>query len=157
MGGASLAVRAGESRSFRLEGSQLVLDAAVAFETGEGTLRPESEAALSQVKDYLLAKTYISLLRIENHGDGDGDAAAAQRLSEKRALAVARALVGRGVDCKRLIAVGFGQSKPIADNATPEGKAKNRRTVFVNASLRGRPIGGLPADGGGKPAGDACH
>ena len=59
-----------------------------------------------------------------------------------------------GVDCKRLIAVGFGSAKPVADNSTPEGKAQNRRVSFFNAALRGRLIGGMPADGGGQIAGD---
>ena len=96
-------------------------------------------------------------MRIESHTDTDGSAAKNQALSEKRAMAVARALVAKGVDCKRLIAVGFGGEKPAAPNDTPENKAQNRRTLFINAALRGRPIGGMPVDGGGKVAGDVCH
>jgi OOP family OmpA-OmpF porin len=106
------------------------------------------------VRAYLEAKTYISALRIEGHTDTDG--ADSQPLTEKRALAVARWLVEKGVDCKRLVPVGFGNTKPVADNATPEGKAQNRRMTFVNAELKGRPIGGMPVDGGGKFAGDPC-
>jgi OOP family OmpA-OmpF porin len=104
------------------------------------------------VRAYLEAKSYISSLRIEGHGDD----AASQALTEKRALAVARWLVAKGVDCKRLVAVGFGNTKPVADNSTPEGKAQNRRIAFFNAGLRGRAIGGEPLDGGGKLAGDTC-
>ena len=62
-----------------------------------------------------------------------------------------------GVDCKRLVAVGFGNTKPVADNSTPDGKARNSRVSFFNAALRDRLIGGMPADGGGKVAGDACN
>lgn len=62
-----------------------------------------------------------------------------------------------GADCKRLIAVGFGSTKPVADNNTAEGKAANRRVSFINAALRSRPIGGMPVDGGGKVAGDICN
>jgi len=69
---------------------------------------------------------------------------------------VARGLVEKGVDCKRLVPVGFANTKPVAENATPEGKAKNCRMAFVNAALRDRPIGGLPVDGDGKLAGDPC-
>ncbi len=98
-------------------------------------------------------KTYISLLRIEGHSDNQGDT---QLLTEKRALAVAKALAGKGVACARLLPVGFGSSKPVADNATADGRAKNRRIEAVNAQLRGRPIGGMPVDGGGKVAGDPC-
>jgi OmpA-OmpF porin, OOP family len=139
-----------------LDGHQLKLDRPVVFEAGGDKLRSESDAALEQVKAYLEAKSYITLLRVEQHSDSQGDTRANQALSERRALAVARSLVARGVDCKRLLPVGFGETKPVADNGTPEGRAQNRRTVFVNAALRGRPIGGLPVDGGGQVAGDPC-
>jgi OOP family OmpA-OmpF porin len=95
-------------------------------------------------------------MRIEVHTDNTGGSAFNQSLSEKRALEVAKALVAKGVDCKRLVPVGFGETKPRGDNSTPEGKALNRRTMFVNAGLRGRPIGGMPVEGGGKLAGDPC-
>jgi OOP family OmpA-OmpF porin len=71
-------------------------------------------------------------------------------------MAICRWLVSNGIDCKRLIAVGFGSMKPIEDSRTPEGKAKNRRMVFELAALRGHLIGGADADGGGKVAGDLC-
>lgn len=50
------------------------------------------------------------------------------------------------------LAVGFGNTKPVADNSTVDGKAQNQRISFVIAALRGRPIGGMPLDGGGKIA-----
>jgi OOP family OmpA-OmpF porin len=141
---------------FQLDGNKLVLPGPVAYETGSDRIRPESDATLDHVKKYLDAKSYITLMRVEVHTDSSGSAAANQALSEKRALAVARWLVGKGVDCKRLIPVGFGPSKPVAPNDTPDGRAQNRRTDFVNAELRGKPIGGMPTDGGGKVAGDPC-
>ncbi len=55
----------------------------------------------------------------------------------------------KGISCARLIGVGFGSSKPVAANDSAENRARNRRTVFVNAALRGRAIGGMPLDGGG--------
>jgi OOP family OmpA-OmpF porin len=140
--------------SFKLEGHELVLPSPIAFKSGTDTLTEESTPALEHVRAYLEAKSYISALRIEGHLDTDG--ADSQSLTEKRALAVARWLVEKGVDCKRLVPVGFGNTRPVADNATPEGKARNRRVTFFNAGLRGRPIGGLPIDGGGKLAGDPC-
>jgi OOP family OmpA-OmpF porin len=151
------ASRAQETRqTFTLQGNQLVLPGPVVFETGSDKLKPESDAVLKHVQEYLAQKTYISLMRIEAHTDSDGNAAANQTLTEKRALAVARRLVAGGVDCKRLLPVGFGQTKPIAANDSVENKAQNRRVAFVNAALRGRPIGGMPVDGGGKVAGDPC-
>lgn len=138
--------------SFKIEDGQLVLPSPITFKTGSDTLTDESTAALEHVRAYLEAKSYISNLRIEGHSDD----AAHQALTEKRALAVARWLVAKGVDCKRLVPVGFGNTKPVADNTTPEGKAQNRRLTFFNAGLRGKAIGGMPIDGGGKLAGDAC-
>jgi OOP family OmpA-OmpF porin len=138
--------------SFKLEGMELQLPSPIVFTSGD-QLAPESEAALAHVKAYLDEKSYISQMRIEGHA---AEAKDAQGLSEKRALAVARWLVAHGVDCTRLVPVGFGNSKPVAAPDTAEGRAKNARISFVNAALKGRPIGGMPVDGGGKLAGDAC-
>jgi outer membrane protein OmpA-like peptidoglycan-associated protein len=69
---------------------------------------------------------------IEGHTDADGDDAANQALSEKRAAAVKAFIVSsHGVDASRLEAAGFGESKPVADNATAEGKQQNRRVELV--------------------------
>jgi len=145
------------AQGYKLEGSEVKISNPVLFEPGTEKLKPESTAALEIIKQYLTDKTYISLLRVEGHSDNDGNANANQQLTEKRALAICKKLVEMGVDCKRLIAVGFGGSKPVADNGTPEGKAENRRISFVNVSLRDHVIGGLPVDGGGKVAGEVCN
>ncbi|MFT3713643.1 MAG: OmpA family protein [Archangium sp.] len=139
-----------------LEGNRLKLPQPILFETGKASLKPESDAMLELVKGYLEQKSYISTLRIEVHSDNQGNAEANQKLTEARAAAVFTALVKKGIDCKRLIAVGFGSTKPVADNSTPEGKAQNRRTDFFNAALKGRAIGGLPLDGGGVVSSPAC-
>lgn len=142
--------------TFQLEGNELITPAPVLFKPGSDQLDEESEAALEHVKAYLEAKGYITLMRIEAHTDNSGDSADAQTLTEKRALAVAKWLADRGIDCKRLLPVGFGSSKPAAENSTPEGKARNRRVSFINAALRGKPIGRMPVEGGGIVAGDPC-
>lgn len=139
-----------------LERGELKPSGPMLFEPGTDALKAETDAVLGEVKEALAAREYITLLRIEVHCDSDGDAAEGQALTEKRALAVAKRLVALGVDCKRLVPVGFGSTKPLAENNTPENKAKNRRTAFVVAALRGRLIGGTAADGGGRPAGDPC-
>jgi OOP family OmpA-OmpF porin len=145
------------AQEYRLEGSEVKIDAAIRFETATAKFLPETDAALQIIKKYLDDKTYISLLRVEGHTESSSDETADQKLAEARALAVCRRLVQLGVDCKRLIAVGFGSQKPIADNDTPEGRNANRRISFINAALRGHLIGGLPADGGGKVAGESCE
>jgi OOP family OmpA-OmpF porin len=139
-----------------VENGQLKLPGPVVFETGKAILKPESDVVLDMVRAYLEAKPQITLLRIEGHTDDQGIAADNQKLSELRSLAVAKWLITKGVACKRLHPVGFGQEKPIADNKTAEGREQNRRTAFVNAELKGKAIGGMPADGGGKHSGDPC-
>ena len=140
--------------SFSLENNALKLPSPIVFEFDSDKLSPQSDAALNHIKAYLEAKSYITLMRIEGHTDNKGSPAVLQRLTEKRATAVGRWLVAHGIDCKRLIAVGFGSNKPIADNGTPDGRAQNRRITVSNAALRGHLIGGMPADGGGQPASD---
>ncbi len=144
------------AQDYKLEGSEVKISKPISFETGSDVLTPESDAALKIVKQYLDEKSYISLMRVEAHSDNSGDASQNQALTEKRAYAVCKALVAMGVDCKRLIAVGFGSTKPIEDNSTPDGKAVNRRISFINAALRGHLLGGMPADGGGVVAGVIC-
>jgi OOP family OmpA-OmpF porin len=141
---------------FKMKGEQVELPGPVVFETGSDVLKPESDEVLNIVHEYLKETTDITLLRIEGHTDSDGKKDDNQKLSERRAMAVAKWLVAKGDDCKRLLPVGFGQDKPVADNATPEGKAQNRRTAFVNAARNGKPIGGFAVDGGGKDAGNPC-
>lgn len=136
-------------RTFSREDGRLVVPDGLTFETGSAKLQPQSEEALAHVAAYLKEKEYVSTMRIEGH-------AAEQKLSEQRALAVGKRLVALGVDCKRLLAVGFGPNKPVADASTAEGRSKNIRIEFRDAGLRGHAMGGLPLDGGGNPAGDLC-
>ncbi len=154
----NVSAQAGDAspKPYVLEGHEVKLSAPIRFAVGGDKLLPESEKALAALKTYLDDKKAITLLRIEGHTDDDGDPEANQTLSERRALAVARWLTEHGVDCRRLAAVGFGATKPTAPNDTAENKAKNRRLAFFNAALLGRLIGGAPADGGGKVAGDVC-
>jgi OOP family OmpA-OmpF porin len=138
-------------REYTLDGNRLVLPGPLVFQAGSDQLSPESDPALEHARGYLTDKEYITTMRVEGHADD-------QALSEARAVAVGRWLVGHGVDCKRLVAVGFGPHKPIADASTPEGRAENTRVELHNAALRGTPIGGAPQDGGGQvAAADLCH
>ena len=140
-----------------MAGAEVRAPGPVLFETGKDTLRPESDQVLAAVEKILKSRLDITLLRVEVHTDSQGADRPNQILSEKRSLAVVRWFVSRGTDCKRLVPVGFGETKPTADNATAEGRAQNRRTSFFVAALRGRAIGGAPVDGGGLIAGDPCH
>ena len=148
-----LVVVAGFSQDYKVSGNEVVITKNISFEPGSAKLTPESDEALAIIKQYLDDKSYISRLRVEGHiANGDS-----QKLSELRALAVCKKLLALGVDCKRLIAVGFGNTKPVAENDTPEGKSQNTRISFFNAALRGHLIGGMPEDGGGQIAGNVCE
>jgi outer membrane protein OmpA-like peptidoglycan-associated protein len=68
---------------------------------------------------------------IEGHTDNEGNAATNKTLSIDRAKAVVKAVVEGGIQANRLSAVGWGQEKPVADNRTEEGRAKNRRVELV--------------------------
>jgi len=129
---------------------QLELPGQIVFENNSAVLKPESDAAITQLKNYLDKTTRVTKLRIEGHTDNTGSPQGNETLSGQRALAVKAALVAKGISKDRLIAVGFGQNKPIADNATEEGRAKNRRTEFHIAELGGKKYLGLDPTGGGK-------
>ena len=146
-----------KAQDYKQDGNEVIIAKRVEFEPGIAKLKSESTAAIQIIKLYLDDKLYISVLRVESHTDNSADPGVSQALSENRALAICKKLIELGVDCKRLIAVGFGDTKPVADNSTPQGKAENRRVTFVNVSLRGHIIGGMPVDGGGKIAGELCN
>lgn len=129
---------------------RLELPGQIVFENNSAVLKPESDAAISQLKQYLEENPRVTKLRIEGHTDNSGTPQANETLSGQRALAVKAALVAKGIKAERLLAVGFGQNKPIADNTTEEGRTKNRRTEFRVAELGGKKYLGLDPTGGGK-------
>jgi len=102
----------------------------VNFATDRAEILPESQPQIEQVLALLQAHPDLKL-SINGHTDDSGDAAHNQQLSEARAAAVAAALTEEGIDPSRLQTQGFGQSEPVADNATEAGKAKNRRVELV--------------------------
>lgn len=102
----------------------------ILFDVGKSVLKPPSLGTLNEVAKLLKQNPAIRL-EVGGHTDADGDAVANQKLSETRAEAVKKALVEMGIDGARLTSKGYGAGKPIDSNATPEGKANNRRVEFV--------------------------
>ena len=102
----------------------------ILFYVGQATVRPESMGTIRQIMAALNADSSLKL-EIDGHTDSDGDAARNLMLSGARADAVRKILIDQGVDASRLVAKGFGATKPIDSNATPEGKANNRRVELV--------------------------
>jgi len=110
------------------EGDNLVLNmpSGITFATNESTIQPQFRTTLDQVASTLAEynQTYID---VYGHTDSDGSDAYNQTLSERRAQSVAAYLETRGVQSARVATRGFGETQPVASNATPEGKAENRR------------------------------
>jgi OOP family OmpA-OmpF porin len=116
---------------------------------GRGNTKlPNGGKELQIVRQYLAAHPEVTLLRVAGYHDSGVEGAQGETQGTARAMAVAAGLVKLGVDCKRLIAVGFGKG-----GYMDEGGAY---VNFVNAELRHKAIGGAPKDGGGKVAGDVC-
>ncbi len=100
------------------------------FDTNKATIKAESKTVVDQIVK-LLKENLGLKVSIEGHTDRTGTPAKNKNLSLERAQSVVNALTAAGVDKKRLSAVGWGQEKPVADNRTEEGKAKNRRVEIV--------------------------
>lgn len=158
---ANSATSTSNTNQIKVEGRELVTTGRILFDTNLDTIKSESITYLYQIRDYMVKNKSVTLLRIEGHVV-DSDNAKSQDLSSRRALSVAKWLTDNGIDCKRLIAVGFGDSKPVQtdDTTTSEASSEvnyNNRIVFSLASLRGRLISGLPADGGGIAIDNLCE
>jgi outer membrane protein OmpA-like peptidoglycan-associated protein len=120
-------------------GNVISLSGSLLFRTGKSTLTPVAKRHLSQVADALKDTDPSTTILIEGHTDSTGSEELNQRLSTQRAETVRRYLIMRGIDRERIEAEGFGESRPIADNSTPEGRAINRRVeiVLANGQQRG--------------------
>ncbi|MCS7297521.1 MAG: FG-GAP-like repeat-containing protein [Bacteroidia bacterium] len=97
------------------------------FDFDKATLRPESLEELERVVQFLKENPSLRV-EISGHTDSDGSDAYNLRLSQARAQSVVDYLISRGIDAARLVARGYGESRPVAPNDTPENKQKNRRT-----------------------------
>jgi outer membrane protein OmpA-like peptidoglycan-associated protein len=98
----------------------------ILFDSGSDSLKAEGIVELNKMAD-VLAKYSDDRVKIEGHTDAVGDAKHNQALSERRAQAVKTVLVSRGVQEKQIEVYGFGETKPVADNGSADGRAKNRR------------------------------
>ena len=102
----------------------------ILFDTGKATLKQESMIEIMRVADYM-KKNPTARFEVQGHTDNQGSDKINDPLSQQRAEAIVKALEGLGVDGFNLKAVGKGSHEPVADNGTEEGRAKNRRVVFV--------------------------
>lgn len=102
----------------------------IRFDVNKSTLKPESMGAINEI--YTLMKGNPGLkFSVEGHTDSQGDDAFNMKLSEERANTVKNTLIKMGISADRLTSKGWGESKPISNNASPEDMANNRRVEFV--------------------------
>lgn len=97
------------------------------FDTGKATIRKDSYESLSNLAELMKRKS-LMVIELAGHTDNVGSAESNQKLSEARAQSVKQYLVSKGVPAMRVIAVGYGQTQPIATNNSEQGRQQNRRT-----------------------------
>jgi OOP family OmpA-OmpF porin len=110
---------------------KIVIKEKIQFDVDKTTIKPESNGLLDEITQVIKDNPRIKKIAIEGHTDGDGSDKYNLKLSDGRAKAVMEYLVTHGIEAGRLTAKGFGESKPIASNDTPEGKEQNRRVEFL--------------------------
>jgi len=98
----------------------------ILFDVDSAALKPEAVVELTKIGD-IIAKYSDDRVRIEGHTDASGASDYNEKLSVKRADSVRTVLLGRGVQEAQITALGLGETKPVGDNKTSDGRAKNRR------------------------------
>ena len=112
----------------------LNLPSNITFASGSDSIRPEFFRVLNSVN--LVLKEYNrTIVNVYGHTDSDGGDAFNQQLSERRGVNVANYLISQGLDTRRFHVVGYGEERPVATNATAEGKQRNRRVEIEISPL----------------------
>jgi outer membrane protein OmpA-like peptidoglycan-associated protein len=137
-----------DTTKIKLEAKQIVILDKVFFETNKDIIKPESFKLLDEVASVIMGNPQVGRVEVSGHTDSDGDDASNLDLSQRRSDAVKRYLEGKGVKAERLVAVGYGETKPIDKNSSSKGKANNRRVEF-NLVDQANPTGPIET----KPAG----
>ncbi|MCC8396805.1 OmpA family protein [Paraburkholderia sp. MMS20-SJTR3] len=117
-----------DSNSMEFDGTDRLL-----FARGEATLGPEARHALERI-GYVLINMHVEHICVNGYTDADGGVNYNQQLSIRRAKAVVRVLMDIGIPAKDIEMHGYGESSPVADNATKAGRSQNRRVAVVVSS-----------------------
>ncbi|MDB4954984.1 MAG: OmpA/MotB domain protein [Myxococcales bacterium] len=120
----------------KIENGKIYIFGKVQFATGSDRIDGRSTQLLDQIGQALVANPQARHIRVEGHTDNVGEPRVNQKLSEERAASVREALIKRGVAADRLSTRGLGETRPIAPNKAPAGRAKNRRVEFIIAGGR---------------------
>jgi outer membrane protein OmpA-like peptidoglycan-associated protein len=115
----------------RVEGQQIIILQQVNFETASDEIKKDSFGLLGQVASVLKQHPEIARLAVDGHTDNRGAERSNLNLSQRRALSVVRWFIEQGIDARRLEARGFGPRRPLVDNTTDAGRARNRRVEFL--------------------------
>lgn len=115
----------------RVEEQQIVILDIVYFEFDSDVIKPESYGLLKEVAATILAHPNMGRIEVAGHTDEMGPDDHNLELSQRRAESVRKFLIEQGVAAERLVAKGYGETKPIASNASVDGRAKNRRVEFT--------------------------
>lgn len=107
-----------------------IITYAITFDIGKANIKSESMTEINRIAQLMKDNGDLKF-EVQGHTDNTGTVAGNQKLSEQRAQAIVNKLVEMGIAANRLSAKGMGQSAPLADNSTDEGRAKNRRVEFV--------------------------
>jgi OOP family OmpA-OmpF porin len=144
------AAPAAQKANVKVVGARLVLPGSITFQADTATLEPGTgDAALGELVKYLDQNARVTRLRIEGHTNNVRPPAQSMQLSGQRASAVKQWLRQAGINEGRLLAVGFGETRPLASNADAAGQAQNERIEFKIAELDGKPyMGPDPLAGG---------
>ncbi len=110
----------------------IVINEKIQFDVNKATIREESHSLLKEIGDTIKENKHIKKISIEGHASAEGDDRKNMKLSDARAKSVMKYLIdNEGIPKEMLTAKGFGETKPIADNETEDGREKNRRVEFI--------------------------
>lgn len=126
----------GTGVSVTRQGDRIILNmpSNITFDTDQDAIMPQFYPTLNSVA-IVLNKFNKTLIDVNGHTDSVGNAAYNQGLSERRAMSVATYLGGQGIDQRRVSALGYGMSQPVASNSSPAGRAQNRRVEIQIAPI----------------------
>ncbi len=125
------ATAAGKLAEGKFVYQMVVADDSMKFRNGASSLSPEAEARLAELATRLKGENRNVYLEIQGHTDATGSPTGNERLGEQRAEAVRRFLNKQGVALNRMGTISYGESEPMANNRTRDGRSQNRRVVVV--------------------------
>lgn len=125
--------------SVKLTGEKIEILDKVFFELDKATIDPRSFKLLDQVAATLRANQQLTKIRIEGHTDDQGDDDYNMKLSQERADAVRTYLIDKGIDAERVLAVGYGETKPLMTGTSKKARDTNRRVEFNIIEVDGQP------------------